>query len=191
MKIGVLALQGDFHRHLERLKEMNVSGCEVRKPEALENCQGLIIPGGESTTLAKLMHKYDLFEAIKSFNRQWPVFGTCAGAILVSRSVVNQPVDSMNLIDMEIERNAYGRQIDSFADAVTISTGAKAIAIEGVFIRAPKIISFGDSVKAVGHYGTSVVMVENDNVLAATFHPELSDSHLVHNYFLDKIRRRI
>ncbi|RMF58613.1 MAG: pyridoxal 5'-phosphate synthase glutaminase subunit PdxT [Calditrichaeota bacterium] len=191
MKIGVLALQGDFYLHIKRLQELGVTAVEVRKPEELQDCQGLILPGGESTTLVKLMKNIGLFDAIKDFAKKYPLFGTCAGCILVSKEVTNQQVESLNLINIVTERNAYGRQIDSFVDLVKVELMERQFEIEGVFIRAPKIIKAEDSVRVLGVHGDEIVLVEEGNVLAATFHPELSEEKIIHEYFLEKVKASI
>lgn len=191
MKIGVLALQGDFQRHLIRLGEIGVTGIAVRKPEALKDCQGLIIPGGESTTLVKLMQHIGMSEAVSEFNRRWPVFGTCAGAILVSREVSNHPVAPLGLIDIAVERNAYGRQIDSFVEDVTVNLAGAAQQIEAVFIRAPRITRAGEGVEVRSRRNGDLILVESERVLAATFHPELTANPLVHQYFVEKVRKQL
>ncbi len=187
MQVGVLALQGDFYLHKKMLTELGVEVVEVRKPSDLEACQGLIIPGGESTTLVKLLKNIDLFDKLPDFNKRAPIFGTCAGCILVSAEVMNRPVESLNLIDITTERNAYGRQIDSFVDKVTLHLNHEKVKTEGVFIRAPKISRVGESVKILGTHQKEIVLVENEKVLAATFHPELSGDTRIHRYFLEKI----
>jgi len=189
MKIGVLALQGDFLKHSEKLKALGVDAIYVKKPDELTKCQGLIIPGGESTTLVKLLKNISLYHEISEFNKKHVIFGTCAGAILVSSNVTHHGVDSFHLIDIDVTRNAYGRQIDSFVDSVTVQFGEKQHDIEAVFIRAPKITRVGEGVKVIGRHKSDVVMVESDAVIAATFHPELTDSLLIHQYFIDKIRK--
>jgi 5'-phosphate synthase pdxT subunit len=190
MKIGVLALQGDFYLHLKRLHELGVAAIPVKKPSELEDCNGLIIPGGESTTLVKLLKNIEMFEVLPEFNQKWPIFGTCAGAILVSREVSNHPVEALNLIDISVERNSYGRQVDSFIDEIELKIGNKKQMVEAVFIRAPRFTRIGKGVRAIARHQNDVVMVENENILAATFHPELSENLLIHQYFVDKVRER-
>ena len=189
MKIGVLALQGDFSLHAAHLKTAGAMPVMVKQPHELEGCQGLIIPGGESTTLVKLMKAIDLFDAIADFSRTKPIFGTCAGAILVAKEVLNHPVDPLGLINITVERNAYGRQIDSFSGEIDISITNEQKQIEAVFIRAPKIRNCGPDVRVLGEHQGDPVIVENDSVLAATFHPELTDETLVHRYFIEKVRK--
>ncbi len=189
IKIGVLALQGDFYLHAKRLRELEVEPVEVRKPEHLTGCRGLIIPGGESTTLEKLLKNTGLFEAIREFNRRAPVFGTCAGAILVGSEVKNHPVEPLNLIDITVVRNAYGRQIDSFVDMVEVELHGEPETVEGVFIRAPRIIRVGEGVRVIGRHREDIVLVETERVMAATFHPELTEDARIHRHFLEKVRR--
>ncbi len=189
MNIGVLALQGDFYRHAAHLKQLDIMPIFVKQPQDLKDCHGLIIPGGESTTLVKLMKKGGLFDAIPKFNRERPIFGTCAGAILASRKVHNRPVDTLNLIDIEIERNAYGRQIDSFIDTIDIRLSDEKYTTEAVFIRAPIIRSCGKDVDILSVHKDDIVMAENKRVLVATFHPELTESTLIHRYFINKVKK--
>ncbi|MGH1364019.1 MAG: pyridoxal 5'-phosphate synthase glutaminase subunit PdxT [Calditrichia bacterium] len=188
MKIGVLALQGNFSLHADRLEELDVQAVYIKKPEQLRECDGLILPGGESTTLVKLLDEVSLGEAIVEFNKERPVFGTCAGAILVSREVQNHPVKPLNLLNTVISRNAYGRQVDSFDQIVELKLGEKTVQSSAVFIRAPKFISTGPDVAVLGTHNGDIIMVENERVLAATFHPELTDDPTVHRYFLKKVR---
>jgi 5'-phosphate synthase pdxT subunit len=191
MKIGVLALQGDFYLHLKRLNELGVEAIPVKKPSELADCNGLIIPGGESTTLVKLLKNIEMFEVLPEFNQKWPIFGTCAGAILVGKEVSNHPVEPLNLIDISVERNSYGRQVDSFIDQIELEIGGKKQSVEAVFIRAPRFTRIGEGVRAIARHQNDVVMVENENILAATFHPELSENPLIHQYFVDKVRGRL
>lgn len=189
MKIGVLALQGDFYKHAEKLKQCDAEPVLVKKPEDLPECRGLIIPGGESTTLVKLLQNIGLYDAIPQFSRNHPIFGTCAGAILVSKQVSNHGVASWGLLDMDVQRNAYGRQIDSFVDRITVQLGAAPTEIEAVFIRAPKITRVGSGVRVLARHRDDIVMVENEGVMAATFHPELTTSRVVHQYFVEKVAK--
>lgn len=188
MKIGVLALQGNFSLHADRLRELDVDAVYVKKPEHLKGCRGLILPGGESTTLVKLLDEVKLGEAIIEFNQHRPIFGTCAGAILVSREVENHPVKPLKLLDAVITRNAYGRQVDSFDEPIQLELNGQRSTSTAVFIRAPKFLETGPDVTVLARHNDDVIMVENKHVLAATFHPELTEDPLVHNYFLDKVR---
>ena len=146
MKIGVLALQGNFSLHADRLRDLNAEAVYIKKPEHLKECRGLILPGGESTTLVKLLDEVNLGEAIVEFNKQRPIFGTCAGAILLSREVQNHPVKPLNLLDAVITRNAYGRQVDSFDEPIEQTLNGKESNSSAVNIRDPKYLATGQDV---------------------------------------------
>ena len=182
MKIGVLALQGDFDAHRRRLEELGAQVVLVRKPEQLDEIDGLVIPGGESGTFLKLLGN-DGFAKLKHFVHAKPTFGTCAGCILLATQVENPPQAGLAALDITVRRNAYGRQIDSsiregrFLDQP----------IEMVFIRAPKIERVGKRVKVIATEGNDPVLVQKGKTLAATFHPELSDDPRIHNYFLQLV----
>ncbi len=173
--IGVLALQGGFRAHIEKCEAIGVSVREIRYPQDLQNCSGLIIPGGESTTISSLLN--ESFErAICSFARQKPIFGTCAGLIILAR---------LGLIDIEVERNAYGRQVDSFLAQLEVVLDAQKNKVPALFIRAPKIIKIlKPEVEILSCYQNEPVFVSQKNIFCATFHPELTDSNLVHAFFL-------
>jgi len=182
MKIGVLALQGDFDAHRRRLEELGAEVVLVKKPEQLDDIAGLVIPGGESSTFLKLLGE-EGFAKLKEFVRVKPTFGTCAGAILLANEVENPKQAGLGALDITIRRNAYGRQVDSsiregqFLDDL----------IEMVFIRAPKIERVGEGVEVVATQGDDAVMVRRGKTLAATFHPELTDDDRIHRYFLDLV----
>jgi 5'-phosphate synthase pdxT subunit len=183
--IGILALQGDFARHQMMLRLLNVETVLVKRVEDLSSCVGLIIPGGESTTLTKLIDACNLYEPICEFGGKYPLMGTCAGAIMVS-SVVDDPrVKPLGLIDISISRNAYGRQIDSFTTQVDMAFLHESPKFATVFIRAPKIRSVGSHVQILMELQGNPIMVQEDNVLALTFHPELTDDPRIHQYFLE------
>ena len=183
MKIGVLALQGDFDAHRRRLEELGAEVVLVKKPEQLDDIDGLVIPGGESSTFLKLLGEAG-FEKLKQFVHAKPTFGTCAGAILLASEVENPKQSGLGAIDIGIRRNAYGRQLDS-----SIREGKLADSpIEMVFIRAPKIERVGKEVEVVATEGNDPVVVRQGKVMAATFHPELSDDPRVHRVFLDLIQ---
>jgi 5'-phosphate synthase pdxT subunit len=187
MKIGVLALQGDFDAHRRRLEELGADVVLVRKPEQLEEIDGLVIPGGESGTFLKLLGE-DGFERLKQFVRVKPTFGTCAGAILLAAEVENPKQAGLGAIDIGIRRNAYGRQLDSSireGKLVGALKGLAASPLEMVFIRAPKIERLGPNVEVLATEGKDPVAVREGRVMAATFHPELSDDTRVHQAFLD------
>lgn len=190
MRIGVLALQGDFELHQKALHKIGVESKLVKVPGDLEGCDGLILPGGESTTFLKLLQESHLKSSVVRFSESHQIFGTCAGLITLARKVENYPQETLGLIDVVVERNAYGRQIDSFVDTVTIELDHEKRNFEGVFIRAPKIKRVGEGVRVLGYHGSEIVLAENDRVLVATFHPELADDPLIHKYFVAKIQQR-
>ena len=183
-KIGVLALQGDFAKHLTMLEKLGVETIAVKRPEQLENCDGLIIPGGETTTLTKLMDKYGFYEPLRKFAQKFPVMGTCAGAILLAQEVDDPRVQPLGLMHVSVRRNAYGRQVDSFITDIDASVLNGPATFRAVFIRAPKIITTNNGVKTLMTCDTEPVMVQENNVLAVTFHPELTSDSRVHRYFL-------
>ena len=190
MTIGVLALQGDFDAHRRRLEELGAKVVLVRKPEQLDHIQGLVIPGGESGTFLKLLGE-EGFEKLKQFVRVKPTFGTCAGAILLATEVVNPEQAGLGAIDIGIRRNAYGRQVDSsIREGKFIPDHRTGSPLEMVFIRAPKIERVGPAVEVIATEGKDPVAVRQGKVMAATFHPELSDDTRVHQAFLDLVRSR-
>jgi len=180
MKIGVLALQGDFDAHRRRLEELGAEVVLVKKPEELDEIDGLVIPGGESSTLLKLLGEAG-FEKLKQFVRTKPAFGTCAGAILLANEVENPQQRSLGALDITVRRNAYGRQIDSSIREGRFQNSP----IEMVFIRAPKIERVGERVEVIATEGNDPVLVRQGKTLAATFHPELSEDRRIHQFFLD------
>lgn len=185
MKIGVLALQGDFDAHRRRLEELGAEVVLVKKPEQLEELDGLVIPGGESGTFLKLLGDAG-FEKLKQFVHAKPTFGTCAGAILLATEVENPKQAGLGAIDIRIRRNAYGRQIDSsIREGRLISETSGDSALEMVFIRAPRIERVGAGVEVIATEGADPVAVRQGRVMAATFHPELSDDTRVHQAFLE------
>jgi len=185
MKIGVLALQGDFEAHRSRLEELGADTALVRKPEQFDEIDGLVIPGGESTTFLKLLGDETL-RKLDAFVHAKPTFGTCAGAIMLAKEVENPHQPGLNAIDMTIRRNAYGRQIDS--TIVEAATALGGDPLEMVFIRAPRIERIGDGVEVLAKRGDDPVLVRKGSVMAATFHPELSDDTRVHQEFLKLVK---
>ena len=182
-KIGVLALQGDFDAHRKRLQELGANVVLVKKPEELDQLDGLVIPGGESSTFFKLLGDAG-FEKLKNFVRLKPTFGTCAGAILLAKEIENPAQLGLGAIDIGIRRNAYGRQIDS-----SIREGMfGGTPIEMVFIRAPKISRVGDGIEVLATEGNDPVVVRQGKTMAATFHPELTDDARIHQAFLDLVQ---
>ena len=188
-RIGVLAIQGDYAAHAEALAEAGAIPVEVRKREELVGLDGLILPGGESTTILKFLERGHLFDDLKQFCSSRPVFGTCAGAILLAREVRNPAQRSLGLLDAVVERNAYGRQIDSsilFSD--TKLHGDK---LEMVFIRAPRIVETGPDVEVLAQRDGTATLVRQGNLMAATFHPELSPDRRVHQAFVDLVKAHL
>src|SRR5919108_2273278 len=181
LKIGVLALQGDFSLHARAIARCGAEAVEVRKPEQLADLDGLIIPGGESTTLLKLMDAWGFVPALETFHRGGkPIFGTCAGLILLARGVESPRQFSLGLIDVDVERNAYGRQRESFEAQGTATLRGREADIEMVFIRAPRIRRTGPGVETLARHGAEPVMAREGTVLVATFHPELTRDPTVH-----------
>lgn len=183
--IGVLAIQGDYAAHAEALAESGAEPVEVRKPHQLADLDGLILPGGESTTVLRFLEKLDFFEALQEFCTTHPVFGTCAGAILLAREVRNPAQRSLGILDAAVERNAYGRQIDS--SILTAETALPGGPLEMVFIRAPRIVETGAGVEVLALRNDYPVLVRQGSVLAATFHPELSADRRVHRLFVQVV----
>jgi 5'-phosphate synthase pdxT subunit len=190
-KVGVLALQGDFAAHGEALQRAGAAPVFVRDRGQLADLDGLVIPGGESTTMLKLLHYDELFDPLIEFGRRKPVFGTCAGAILLASEVSNPPQESLNLMDLSVERNAYGRQIDSRVAQIDPEPDfAERTApgkLEAVFIRAPIIRRIGKEANVLATYAGDPVLVEQGRYLVATFHPELTKDMRVHELFLRKL----
>jgi len=189
VKIGILAVQGDFEAHAAMLRQLGAQTTEVRTPADLEGCDGLILPGGESTTQLKFLQEEGLADKIVKFaERGGAIFGTCAGAILLAKDVKHPEQDSLNLMDMTVVRNAYGRQIAS--DVVNGPTTLKKEPLEMVFIRGPVIERAGPGVKVLAEYAGKPALVQRENIMAATFHPELTDDPTVHQHFLSLARAR-
>lgn len=184
-QIGVLGLQGDFSRHAQMVQKCGNQAKIIKSPNKLTECDGLILPGGESTTLNKLLLKTGLFEAIQKYNQNHPIMGTCAGLIILATQIVEDQLKTLGLIDLGVKRNAYGRQVDSFFGPVNIPVFQENHLFEGIFIRAPKIITCGKNTINLGFYQDSIVMVRNQQVLATTFHPELTNDCRIHTYFFE------
>jgi pyridoxal 5'-phosphate synthase pdxT subunit len=183
-KIGVLALQGDFDAHRRRLEELGAEVVLVKRADQFDEIEALIIPGGESTTFLKLLGQ-EIFKKLRDFVQVKPTFGTCAGAILLARDVLNPPQRGMGVLDVTIRRNAYGRQLDSHIILEKTELGGDPL--EMVFIRAPKFEDLSPKVEVLAREGNDPVLVRQGNVLAATFHPELSEDVRVHEYFLKDV----
>jgi len=189
VRIGVLALQGAFREHRRAFEELGAETVEVRKPSDLADLDALVIPGGESTTLLKLMDEWEFVPALRAFHAAGkPMFGTCAGLILLARGVENPPQFSLGFIDVDVERNAYGRQRESFEARGTAELDGRPTAIDMMFIRAPRIRRVGPGVEVLARQGDDPVMARQDTVLVATFHPEAVGEDAVHRYFCDMVR---
>jgi pyridoxal 5'-phosphate synthase pdxT subunit len=176
-RVGVLAVQGNFREHAAMLRRLGAEAVEVRKPDQLEGLDGLIVPGGESTTFVRLMRLYGLDEAIRSFDR--PILGTCAGMIVLDN-------EHLGLIDLEVDRNAYGRQVSSFEADLEVAGFDQPL--RGVFIRAPRVRKKGADVEVLAEHDGQPVLVRDGRILVAAFHPELTDDARVHQLFLDSVR---
>lgn len=187
LSIGVLALQGAFREHRQMLETLGANVTEVRFPKQLEELQGLIIPGGESTTMARLMETYGFDVALPNFYKQGgAIWGTCAGAIAIAKEIVGYPNQPrLGLMDIAVERNAYGRQVASFETDVTVATLESPFHV--IFIRAPRIASVGEGVKILATYKTDAIMVQQDRLIATVFHPELTNDPRIHAYFLAQV----
>lgn len=185
-RIGVLAIQGDYAAHALALVEAGAEPREIRNPEELDAIDALVLPGGESTTMLKFLEKRNFFEALREFCIRKPVFGTCAGSILLAREVRNPAQRSLGVLDAVVERNSYGRQIDSTIE--TAETSLSGGPLEMVFIRAPKISHVGEGVEVLATEGSDPVAVRQGSAMAATFHPELSEDTRVHRAFLNMVQ---
>jgi 5'-phosphate synthase pdxT subunit len=184
-RIGVLAIQGNYASHAQALAEAGAEPIEVRKSDELAGLDGLVLPGGESTTMLRFLEKHRFFEQLQEFCRAKPVFGTCAGVILLAREVLNPAQRSLGVLDATIERNAYGRQIDSVI--MTAETALPGGPLEMVFIRSPRISQTGPGVEILARRDGFPALVRERNILAATFHPELSPDRRVHRLFVEAV----
>ncbi len=180
MRIGVLAIQGDFREHAAMLRRLGAEPVEVRQPEQLEGLDGLVIPGGESTAISRLIRIYGLEEALRRFER--PIFGTCAGMILLDR-------EHLGLVDVSVHRNAYGRQVASFEADVELAGEAEPL--RGVFIRAPRVADVGAAVEVLAEHEGEPVLLRDGRFLVCSFHPELTDDTRVHERFLELVREEV
>ena len=186
--IGVLALQGNFQSHLNILEKINLESLLVKKSEDLNRVSGLIIPGGESTTMSKLLVNSNLDKKVKEFSKKNPILGTCAGAIIMSKNSSDKRVLNLGLLDMNIDRNAYGRQVFSFSDQIKIIDGENKSNCEVLFIRAPKIINVGNNCDVFAFRNDEVVGVKQGKHFAITCHPELMGNTKIHEMCFKKNR---
>ncbi len=183
-RIGVLAIQGDYEAHAAALREAGAEPLLVRKPEELAGLDGLIVPGGESTTMLKFLERDNFLEKLTTFVQSKPTFGTCAGCILLAQEVLHPKQKSLAVLDATVERNAYGRQIDSSIEHCETKIGS----LEMVYIRAPRIVKVGETVEVLAERDGFPVLVRQGHLLAATFHPELSADRRVHRLFVEQVR---
>ena len=187
MKIGVLALQGDFECHLQQINSIGASGFEIKQPQQLEKIDGLIIPGGESSTMNILIDRFELREPLIDFVGSKPVYGTCAGMIMLAKNINDNLalVSSLKAIDIDVIRNGYGRQVFSFETPITAKFKDRQVELMVSFIRAPKISRIGQSVKVLASYENVPVLVAENKILASSFHTELTKDIVLLKYFLD------
>ncbi|NEW08930.1 pyridoxal 5'-phosphate synthase glutaminase subunit PdxT [Paenibacillus sp. SYP-B3998] len=189
MKIGVLALQGAVAEHIRGIEKAGAEGVVIKKTEQLADIQGIIIPGGESTTIGKLMRTYGFINALRQFSAEGkPVFGTCAGLIVIAKEITGQPEAHLELMDITVARNAFGRQRESFETDLSIKGIDENV--RAVFIRAPLIEKVGAGVDVLATYDGQIVAAQQGHLLAASFHPELTDDFRMHSYFLDMVKQR-
>lgn len=188
MRVGVLALQGAVAEHIRSLEKTGVEGVTVKHVEQLADLDGLIIPGGESTTIGKLMRKYGFIEAIRDFSGQGkPIFGTCAGLIVMAKEIEGGEEPHLGLMDIKVSRNAFGRQRESFETDLDVK-GLEA-PLRAVFIRAPLITAVGDGVEVLSTYKDEIVTARQGHLLVSSFHPELTDDFALHTYFVEMIKQ--
>ncbi|MED4128444.1 MULTISPECIES: pyridoxal 5'-phosphate synthase glutaminase subunit PdxT [Shouchella] len=187
VKVGVLALQGAVSEHIKMIEENGATGIAVKRVEQLEAIDGLIIPGGESTTMRRLIDNDHFFEPLKAFGKKGrPVFGTCAGMILMARSLTDQKEGHLGFINMVVERNAFGRQRESFEAHLSVMGISEYV--EAVFIRAPLVQEIGKEVEVVSEYDDEIVAVRQGPFLACSFHPELTDDPRMHQLFIQMVK---
>jgi len=184
--VGVLALQGDFERHLSQLERLNISSVEIRRADRLKDIDGLIIPGGESTTMSNLIDRFEMRETLVDFCASMPVWGTCAGMIMLAREVDHNMVRPLNAIDLSVKRNGYGRQVYSFFTEVTAQLNGNAASLKASFIRAPMVSRVGPGVAVLAAYKNSPVLLSSRNCLVSSFHTELDDDLALTRFFVDK-----
>ncbi|MFM9281987.1 pyridoxal 5'-phosphate synthase glutaminase subunit PdxT [Paenibacillus jiagnxiensis] len=190
MKIGVLALQGAVAEHIRSIGLAGAEGIAIKRTEQLDEIDGLIIPGGESTTIGKLMRKYDFIDAIRKFSEEKkPIFGTCAGLIVLAKEIAGQEEAHLALMDMTVNRNAFGRQRESFEADLNIAGIEEPV--RAVFIRAPLIQQVGPGVDVLAKYNGEIVTAREGHLLASSFHPELTDDYRLHQYFADMVRENL
>jgi 5'-phosphate synthase pdxT subunit len=182
--VGILALQGDFEAHRKAFERLGARVVEVRTAAEMQACDGLVLPGGESTTMLKLLERERLMEPLRAFGREKPIYGSCAGAILLAHEVTHPAQTSLDLMDIAVERNAYGRQIDSRIAKVSVEDGTE---MEAVFIRAPIITRVGQGARVLARLHGDPIWVEQGGHMVTTFHPELTQDPRIHRRFLESL----
>lgn len=187
MRIGVLALQGAVAEHIRSITKAGAEGVPIKRVEQLETIDGLIIPGGESTTIGKLMRKYEFIDAIRQFSEKGkPIFGTCAGLIVLAKEIDSGEEAHLGLMDIKVTRNAFGRQRESFETELVVQGIQEPV--HAVFIRAPLITEVGEGVEVLSTYNDEIVTARQGSVLTASYHPELTDDYRLHQYFVDMVK---
>ena len=187
MKIGILALQGDFNKHRLILEQLDLEPTLVQYPSDLDHVRGLIIPGGESTTMTKLMDRAGFYKAITTFANTNPVLGTCAGLIMMSNKAKDRRIKTLGLLDVDVERNASGRQIHSFCELLNVDINSKSQPIDATFIRAPKIVRYGRNVNVLATFSGAPCAVQSGLHLGLSFHPELNGVTIFHEFVFKKL----
>ncbi|MGM0750245.1 MAG: pyridoxal 5'-phosphate synthase glutaminase subunit PdxT [Bacillota bacterium] len=188
LTIGVLGLQGAVREHIRSIEACGAAGLVVKRPEQLNEVDGLILPGGESTTMRRLIDTYHFMEPLREFAAQGkPLFGTCAGLIILAKEIQGSDNAHLGLLDVKVERNSFGRQVDSFEADLTIEGLAEPFT--GVFIRAPHILEAGEDVEVLSEHGGRIVAAKQDNLLGCSFHPELTDDHRVTELFVQMVKK--
>jgi 5'-phosphate synthase pdxT subunit len=190
MRIGVLALQGSVKEHLDMLEKCGVEPVEVKQPHDMDNIYGLVIPGGESLTIGKLMKESGLDrEILRKYSLGMPIYGTCAGAILLAKDIAGSKQMKLGLMDISVKRNDYGRQVDSFETELDVDDFEKPF--KGVFIRAPVVNAVYNGAKIMSSFENKPVLIKQGNLLISTFHPELTDDLRIHKYFIDMVKKSV
>ncbi|MCY8915018.1 pyridoxal 5'-phosphate synthase glutaminase subunit PdxT [Bacillus atrophaeus] len=188
LTIGVLGLQGAVREHIRSIEACGAAGLVVKRPEQLNEVDGLILPGGESTTMRRLIDTYHFMEPLREFAAQGkPLFGTCAGLIILAKEIQGSDNAHLGVLDVKVERNSFGRQVDSFEADLTIEGLAEPFT--GVFIRAPHILEAGEDVEVLSEHGGRIVAAKQDNLLGCSFHPELTDDHRVTELFVQMVEK--
>jgi len=182
VKVGILSLQGDYEKHGQILSQLDIEPVFVRYSKELDNLDGLVLPGGESTTISKLLIAEKMHEPLKNFGLSRPVLGTCAGLIMMATEVNDPKIKPLSLLDIIVERNGFGRQVDSFTESLTVDFGEKVVNVPATFIRAPKIKAYGNNVSVLATYNDEPVVVKSGNIMGMSFHPELDNIDIFHKF---------